>query len=129
MKRQEISIDDIDDRVNMTGDLPGDTSTSPLLSGGDVDARWQEAESSGDETAGGSNPTPGQDLVDEIGRALGITYADEEELRIGFKEAERDEHRWELDPASSEDYAERLRQRNAGPAEAILHMNHAQHRL
>jgi hypothetical protein len=42
-----------------------------------------------------------------MGRALGVTYADTETLAPGEKEAERDAHRWELDPASSEDYAER----------------------
>jgi hypothetical protein len=64
------------------------------------------------------------DVVDEIGAALGVTYADDEVLSAGEKEAERDAHRWELDPASSEDYAERSRQRTAGPADKILHMKH-----
>ncbi len=82
---------------------------SPALSGGDVDARWDEAESTGDEAAGGSTPTPDQDIVDEIGKAIGVTYQEGEPLRVGGKEQERDEHRWELDPASAEDYAERSR--------------------
>lgn len=51
--------------------------------------------------------TPGQSMVDEIGSALGITYRPDEELRLGEKEQQRDLHRWELDPASAEDYAER----------------------
>jgi hypothetical protein len=42
--------------------------------------------------------------VDDIGRALGIEYADNEELKASEKIAERDKHRWELDPASAEDY-------------------------
>jgi hypothetical protein len=29
-------------------------------------------------------------------------------LKVGEKERERDRHRWELDPASSEDYVERV---------------------
>lgn len=81
--------------------------TDPTLSGGDVDARWEDAESGGDETVGGSTATPGQNDVESIGRALGVTYADDETLDPGGKGAERDAHRWELDPASSEDYDER----------------------
>jgi hypothetical protein len=83
--------------------------TNPVLSGGDVDARWEDAESGGDETVGGSTATPGQNDVDDIGRALGVTYAATEELKAGEKETERDKHRWELDPASSEDYEDRTK--------------------
>jgi hypothetical protein len=57
--------------------------------------------------AGGDNPTPDQDIVDDIGKALGVEYADNEELKAADKVTERDKHRWELDPASSEDYKER----------------------
>jgi uncharacterized protein DUF6335 len=77
-----------------------------VLTGGDIDAAWDQA-AVGDETVGGSSPTPDQDIVDEIGRALGITYADGEPLRPTEKLARRDEERWELHPASSEDYVER----------------------
>jgi Family of unknown function (DUF6335) len=80
------------------------TNTSPQMTGGDVDADWEEAYAVGDETPGGDNPTPDQDRVDDIGRALGIEYADNEELKAVDKIAERDKHRWELDPASAEDY-------------------------
>ncbi len=130
MREREISFEDLDDRGNVTEDQlteSVDTSTSPALAAGDVDARWQEAEGVGDETAGASNPTPDQEVVEEIGRAIGVTYRDDEELRVGSKEAERDEHRWELDPASSEDYAERSRSRSAGPADELLHMTHRGH--
>lgn len=80
------------------------TETSPALTGGDVDADWEEAYAVGDEAPGGDNPTPDQDRVDEIGRALGVEYADNEELKSGDKISARDKHRWELDPASAEDY-------------------------
>lgn len=85
------------------------TSTSPQLTGGDVDAQWEMAESSGDETIGGSTPTPDQNVVEEFGEAIGIVYEETEELSFGDKEHERDRHRWELDPASSEDWFERRR--------------------
>jgi hypothetical protein len=80
------------------------TETSPAMTGGDVDADWEDAYAVGDEAPGGDNPTPDQDRVDDIGRALGIEYADNEELKAADKIAERDRHRWELDPASAEDY-------------------------
>jgi hypothetical protein len=80
---------------------------SPEITAGDVDADWQEAYSVGDEAPGGDNPTPDQDRVDDIGRALGIEYEDSEELKAADKITERDRHRWELDPASAEDYKDR----------------------
>jgi hypothetical protein len=80
------------------------TETSPRLTAGDVDAKWQDAYAVGDEAPGGDNPTPDQDRVDDIGRALGVQYQDDEELNPEEKVPKRDRHRWELDPASSEDW-------------------------
>src|ERR1700741_116363 len=74
-------------------------NVDPTLSGGDIDARWDEAESAGDE-AGGSVATPEQNDVQEFAGDIGISYADDEELKVGEKERERDKKRWELDPAS-----------------------------
>ncbi len=82
------------------------TESSPELTGGDVDADWEDAYAVGDEAPGGDNPTPDQDRVDDIGKALGVVYQDNEELKGSDKIAERDRKRWELDPASSEDYRE-----------------------
>ena len=59
------------------------------------------------EAPGGDNPTPDQDRVDDIGKALGVQYEDNEELKASDKIAERDRKRWELDPASSDDYKDR----------------------
>jgi hypothetical protein len=75
---------------------------SPKLSGGDLDAAWHEA-NVGEETVGGSAPTPDQDMVDEIGAAFGIQYEDDEPLRTADKLEERDRNRWELDPESAEE--------------------------
>jgi hypothetical protein len=80
--------------------------TGPVLTGGDVDADWESAYSVGDEAPGGDNPTPDQDIVDDIGRAVGLEYQDNEELKADEKIAVRDRNRWELDPASAEDYDE-----------------------
>ena len=82
------------------------TETSPALTAGDVDADWESAYSVGDEAPGGDNPTPDQDVVDDIGRAVGVQYDDNEELKGEAKIAKRDKHRWELDPASAEDFNE-----------------------
>lgn len=81
----------------------------PEIAGGDIDADWGSAYAVGDEAPGGDNPTPDQDIVDEVGRALGVEYADNEELKGAEKLEERDRRRWELDPASSEDWEDRNR--------------------
>jgi hypothetical protein len=94
-------------RAELAQKLHEHTNTSPALTAGDVDADWGAAESAGDEAPGGDNPTPDQDVVEEIGRALGVEYDDDEELQGGEEIAERDRHRWELDPESSDDFEER----------------------
>jgi hypothetical protein len=81
--------------------------TSPAMTAGDLDADWESAYSVGDEAPGGDNPTPDQDIVDDIGRALGNEYQDNEPLKGADKIAERDKHRWELDPGSKEDFDDR----------------------
>ena len=80
---------------------------SAAIAGGDVDVDVQDAYFTGDEAPGGDNPAPDQEVVDDIGKALGVEYQDNEELKAVDKVAERDRKRWELDPASSEDYKDR----------------------
>jgi hypothetical protein len=94
-------------RADLQTQLSNHNETGPSLTGGDLDADWQSAYSSGDEAPGGDNPTPDQDIVDEIGRSLGLEYEDNEELKGAEKLEERDRHRWELDPASSDDFDDR----------------------
>ena len=77
------------------------------LDGGDPDVDVEDAYFTGEEAPGGDNPTPDQDIVDDIGKALGLEYEDNEELKAADKVVERDKHRWELDPASAEDYKDR----------------------
>ena len=120
-ERVDRTRDGIDDRIEppvpdvragsekLAERLRENPGLDPTLSGGDIDASWDMAESQGDEAVAGSVATPGQNNVAEMGEALGITYADDEELKVGEKERSRDKNRWELDPASSEDYQERLR--------------------
>lgn len=94
-------------RREMRERLDEHTETSPALTAGDVDADWESAYSVGDEAPGGDNPTPDQDVVDDIGKAVGVQYEDNEELKGEAKISKRDKHRWELDPASSEDFNDR----------------------
>lgn len=107
------------DETAAAGHAVGDAS----LSAGDIDARWDQAEAAGEETVGGSAPTPDQDMVDEIGIAAGITYQEGEPLRVGEKEEERDRHRWELDPASAEDFGKHAADEKPD-AEPIRQMRH-----
>ena len=91
--------------------LLNNQAMGPTLSGGDIDARWEDAESGGDETVAGSTATPGQNDVDDMGKAMGVSYAPDEELKVGDKVQGRDKGRWELDPASSEGYSHRAKDR------------------
>jgi hypothetical protein len=102
--------DDFEERQNLATnknvlneDLEEHTHQAPKLSGGDVDAAWDYSDQSGEESVGGSVPTPDQDVVDELGEAIGIEYADDEELDTAEKLGERDLNRWELNPASAQD--------------------------
>jgi len=118
-EREDLNRNGIDDEIEppmhdveagtkqLADRFQNNHGTDPTLSGGDIDARWEDAESGGDETVGGSTATPGQNDLDRMGKAVGVTYGDTEELRIGEKRGSRDKNRWELDPASSEDYVER----------------------
>ncbi|MBD2531688.1 hypothetical protein H6G97_19660 [Nostoc flagelliforme FACHB-838] len=83
------------------------TETSPELTGGDVDAYWQDADAVGDEAVGGSTSTPDQNVTEELEAAVGLEMDDFAFLRTNEILEERDDSRWELDPKSSEDYQDR----------------------
>lgn len=83
------------------------TETSPELTGGDVDAYWEDADAVGDEAVGGTAPTPDQNVVEELATAVGLEMNDYAFLRTNDILEQRDDTRWELDPKSSEDYEER----------------------
>ncbi|WP_392535545.1 DUF6335 family protein [Nostoc sp. C117] len=86
------------------------TETSPELTGGDVDAYWQDADAVGDEAVGGSTSTPDQNVTEELETAVGLEMADSEFLHTNDILEDRDGDRWELDPKSSEDYQTRREQ-------------------
>jgi len=102
-QRQELAIAGRDELLE---ELDEHNSLSPEISGGDLDASWQTGNVAGEETVGGSAPTPDQDLVDELGAAAGLHYEDDEPLNSDAKILDRDRHRWELNPVSAEDEEE-----------------------
>ena len=77
-------------------DLREHTSSSRRLAGGDVDADWRRADSVGEEAPGGTVATPDQNVVDDLGDALGVPRAADEEFRPSAEILEdRDRDRWE----------------------------------
>jgi hypothetical protein len=84
-------------------------AVSPELPAGDLSGERQgsekrkEAEDSGAEPPGGHVAAPDQDNVDEIGRAVGMEFQDNQELRTHDEVlSKRDRHRWELDRRSAD---------------------------
>lgn len=72
----------------------GTRAANPRLTGGDVDADWQRAHLTGEEAVGGSVVTPDQDVVDQLGDALGVPRGLNEEVRSSAEILEeRDERR------------------------------------
>jgi hypothetical protein len=66
---------------------------------GDPDDRALANEYVGEETPGGSSPTPDQNGVDDIGRAYGLQEEDSGALRSSFEVLDRrDRRRFELQP-------------------------------
>ncbi len=117
----EDTLDDFADRQRLHSgsdklldSLREHHSQSPQVSGGDVDAAWDSSVVSGEESVGSTVPTPDQDVVDELGEALGISYADDEPLSTADKLDERDQDRWELNPASAMSLDELERSEQSG---------------
>jgi Family of unknown function (DUF6335) len=76
------------------------TAASPLDSGGDLDADWEDVNEAGSETFAGDSPTPDQSLVEENARAIGVSFEDNEELDFLDKIEKRDRKRFELEQQS-----------------------------
>lgn len=75
-------------------------SSSPADSGGDIDAQWEEVNSSGSEAVFGHNPTPDQSDVEDNAHAMGIDFEDNEPLDFVRKMEKRDQDRYELNERS-----------------------------
>jgi hypothetical protein len=76
------------------------SAASPLDSGGDIDADWEDVNETGSESFAGDSPTPDQSLVEENARAVGVSFEDNEELDFLEKIEKRDRKRFELEQQS-----------------------------
>jgi hypothetical protein len=80
--------------------LSQNNAASPADSGGDIDADWEEVNTTGAEAVFGHNPTPDQSDVEENAHAMGIDFQDNEPLDILDKMERRDRDRFELNENS-----------------------------
>jgi Family of unknown function (DUF6335) len=80
--------------------LRNNTAASPADSGGDIDASWENATGSGEESVSGDHALPDQSDVEENAHAVGVNFEDDEELEVLDKIERRDRRRFELDPRS-----------------------------
>src|SRR4051794_36537168 len=83
--------------------LDNSNNASPADSGGDIDAQWEEVETTGSEAVFGDNPTPDQSDVEANAHAMGIDFQDNEPLDFTEKLEKRDRDRWELQETSKAD--------------------------
>src|SRR5262252_1444862 len=109
----ESTLEAREELVGLMREVVAHTETSPRLTGGDLDADWQAAYSSGEESVGGSVATPDQDVVDEIGRALGVEQEIDAPVRASDEILRaRDRLRWHLERDAAD--AEEGRSRKGG---------------
>jgi hypothetical protein len=80
--------------------LDENNASSPADSGGDIDAEWEEVNTTGSESVFGHNPTPDQSDVERNAHAMGINFEDNEPLDFVEKIEKRDRDRFELDEGS-----------------------------
>lgn len=100
--------DFIDDEIEHVPQAPSELrerladhhSSSPADSGGDIDAQWEEVNTSGSEAVFGHNPTPDQSDVEENAHAMGIDFQDNEPLELIEKIGKRDRDRFEMNEDS-----------------------------
>ena len=96
-------LEDRGELVGLLAEMVSHHETSPVVSAGDVDADWQRGQSSGEETVGGSAATPDQDIVDEIGRALGVEQPPDSPVTTSGEILEaRHRHYWHLEREAAE---------------------------
>jgi len=97
-RRSRDGVEERGRTVGLLRDLTEHHETGPGASAGDLDADWARAQSSGEEAVGGSVSTPDQDVVDEIGHALGVEQPPMAPLRSSEEILEdRDRRYWDLE--------------------------------
>jgi len=92
------ALDDRGEIVGVVAEIASHPESGPALTGGDLDADWVGAYATGEEGVGGSVSTPDQDVVDEIGQALGVGQPSDSEV-LASEEIlrRRDRLRWHLE--------------------------------
>ena len=107
-EQADIFFDGLIDRDTGLGHVVRELRMSHLdngnLSGGDPDDDWYQAEVVGEEAVGGQNPTPDQNVTEDLLRSMGITSIDGHPVETARTFSGRDQRRWELDPDSAEDH-------------------------
>jgi hypothetical protein len=102
-RRSEVGIDRENSTSGLVQDLSEHPGVSPVDTGGDVDADWQRAQSSGEETVGGSVATPDQSVVDELARPLGVERpSDAPVITSDEILSARDRRRWRIEQRTEE---------------------------
>lgn len=94
-----LHVDDVDDVPIYDFDAAVMSDVSR-----EIDSDWDMSSSSLDDVIESAHARDG---AEEYARAFGIQYGYGEALRLGEKERLRDARRWELDPASAEDFTTR----------------------
>lgn len=85
-------------------ELTEHTGVSPVDTGGDIDADWQRAQSSGEEAVGGSVATPDQDVVDELARPFGVERPPDAPIITSEEMLNaRDRRRWRIEQHNEEE--------------------------
>jgi hypothetical protein len=107
MEIEQDRLSEIDDAPTAPEELEQrireNHSASPADSGGDIDAQWEEVNTTGSESVFGDNPTPDQSDVEANAHAMGINFEDNEPLDFIKKLEKRDDDRYELDESSKSD--------------------------
>lgn len=79
-------------------------ATGGVPAGGDPDVNAYQAQVVGEESIGGTTPTPDQNDVEMNAQSVGVEMKDRQPIRVEAEMERRDDHRWELDPDSAEDH-------------------------
>ncbi|MEG3834630.1 DUF6335 family protein [Microcoleus sp. Z1_C3] len=95
------------DDITTLQDSSSEYSSTSQIGGEDGDPAAEQESATGEQSVGGTAPTPDLDMVDELGAAAGIEMPDGAILHTTDMLEHRDESRWESDPSSAEDYQER----------------------
>lgn len=103
---EAVRVGQEDNSIRAGATVPGNhehSASGASTVGGDPDAMSYQAKVVGEEAVGGTTPTPDQNVVDDIGEAMGIEAIDEQPLEITERMHARDRQRAELDPLAQDD--------------------------